>query len=93
MHIAIQSTTPKHYVFKKSPSTENSSQLAQGEFHSSSASINSSVHSIKMTQNPNNSYTLFKPYIKLKNVKTISHTYLISKNGGPFFQKILSHTY
>ena len=56
MHLATQSNTPKHFIFKKSlngKESASSSHTAQGEFHSSSALINSSVLSIKMTQNPN----------------------------------------
>ena len=40
-----------------------------------------------MVQNPNNSYPLNKPYLGLKTVKTISHTYLISKKQRTIFSK------
>jgi len=56
--------------------------------YSSSLTINSSVSIIKMGQNPNNSYALNKPYLRLKTVKTISHTYLISKKRRTIFPKI-----
>ena len=64
-----------------------SSHTAQGEFHSSFATINRSVRNIRMAQNPNNSYPLNKPYLRLKTVKTISHTYLISKKRRTIFSK------
>ena len=45
------------------------------------------LRSIKIAQNPNNSYPLNKPYLRLKTVKTISHTYLISKKRRTIFSK------
>ena len=45
------------------------------------------LRNIKIAQNPNNSYPLNKPYLRLKTVKTISHTYLISKKRRTIFSK------
>ena len=53
MHLATQSNTPKHFIFKKSlngKESASSSHTAQGEFHSSSAKINRSVRNIKMAK-------------------------------------------
>ena len=66
MHIAIQSTTPKHDIFKKRTlnrkESASSSHSAQGAFHSRSATIKISVCIIKMAKNPYKSYPLNKQY-------------------------------
>ena len=84
MHIAIQSTTPKHYIFKKSPLMEKN-LLLQVILHRVKFIL--VLRNIKIAQNPNNSYPLNKPYLRLKTVKTISHTYLISKKRRTIFSK------
>ena len=84
MHIAIQSTTPKQYIFKKSPLMEKN-LLLQVILHRVNFIL--VLRSIKIAQNPNNSYPLNKPYLRLKTVKTISHTYLISKKRRTIFSK------
>ena len=91
MHIAIQSTTPKHYILKqgfllckKSPLMEKN-LLLQVILHRVNFIL--VLRSIKIAQNPNNSYPLNKPYLRLKTVKTISHTYLISKKRRTIFSK------
>ena len=89
-HSNTEYYTKALYFQKKSlngKESASSSHTAQGEFHSSSATINNSVRNIKIAQNPNNSYPLNKPYLRLKTVKTISHTYLISKKRRTIFSK------
>ena len=84
MHIAIQSTTPKHYIFKKSPLMEKNLLLQVIPHRVKFILV---LRNIKIAQNPNNSYPLNKPYLRLKTVKTISHTYLISKKRRTIFSK------
>ena len=87
MHIAIHLSIILSKKSLNGKESASSSHTAQGEFHSSSATINSSVRNIKMAQNPNNSYPLNKPSLRLKSVKIISHTYLISKKQRTIFSK------